>query len=98
MNTTTSSTIDLSREQLLKILTTVGLLDEYGIMYSTNEAFIFEDKNEFELVPFNDYNEVLTFALDGASADGSTLILQTPHGSLERFEVLATSQVNDLLK
>lgn len=95
---TTSSTIELSREQLLKVLTTAfGLLDEHGGMYGTNEVYIFEDQGTFELVPFEDCNEILPFSLDGASADGSNLILQTPHGEIESFEVLVTSQVKDLL-
>jgi hypothetical protein len=95
---TTSSTIDLSREQLLNVLDKVyGLIDEHGGVYGTDEPYINHEQGTFDLVPFEDCNEMLPFSLDGAYADGSALYLQTEHGEIECFVMLVVGQVQDLL-
>ena len=100
---TTTNTIDLTPEQLIKILTNAyGLLDEHGELFSTNEHSFDLENEEVELYSI-ERNSVI-ISMNGATVNGSTLSVFFPDYTeaeeelkVEAFTLLAKVNGEDLL-
>ena len=95
---TTTSTIDLTPEQLVTLLTNVyGLIDSYGVLFSTSEYSFSDHQGIIRLWSLWSNEESLDVSTEGASVDGAALTLLKDDGELEQFTLLGTVNGKDLL-
>lgn len=100
---TNTNTIDLTSEQLIKILTNAyGILDEHGELFSTNDHSFDLENEEVELYTI-DRNSVI-ISMNGATVNGSILTVFFPDYieaeeelKVEAFTLLAKVNGEDLL-